>query len=464
MKKSILRLGYFLIALFILQAGFLSYLQLYRGPAAAANPYNRRLNEFETRVKRGDIIDAGGVVLARTDYAAGYGRRQYQRAAETAPVIGYISSRFGRTGLESRYDRHLLGLEGADQFRNTLNHVFDRQQVGGEVILTLDSALQGKAMALLNGRRGAAVLLDVRTGAVRALASSPSFDPNRLDANWEQYVKDPASPLLNRAADGAYPPGSAFKLVTAAGALARLPGAAGKKFNCPGYLMVSGFKLTDLRAHGDLDLQKAVALSCNVTFASLGLEMGTEGFLGTIRSFGLDQAPPLELPARAGTFAGSSRLQDAELASSAIGQGEVLVSPLQMAMIAAGIANRGVLMSPYLVEELKDSHGQAVQKKSPAPWRTATTPEIAAVITRGMMDAVSYGTAAGAALPGVAVAGKTGSAENPGGVTHAWFAGFAPAENPRLAVAVVVENAGSGGAVAAPLAGKLLAAALAQGY
>jgi len=142
----------------------------------------------------------------------------------------------------------------------------------------------------------------------------------------------------------------------------------------------------------------------------------------------------------------------------------VLVSPLQMAMVTAGIANRGVLMSPYLVQELKDSLGRTVQKKSPAPWRTATTPEISAAITWGMVDAVRSGTAAGAALPGVAVAGKTGSAENSGGVTHAWFTGFAPSENPRLAVAVVVENAGGGGAVAAPLAGKLLAAALAQGY
>ena len=464
MKKNIFKLGIFLIALFIVQLAFLSFLQLYRGPAVAANPYNRRLNEFETRVKRGDIVDARGVILARTDDSASSGRRLYPQAVETAAVIGYISDRFGRTGLESRYDRHLLGLEGADQLRNTVSRILDRQQAGGNVILTLDSTLQGKAMALLAGRRGAAVLLDVRTGAVRVLASSPSFDPNRLDANWENYIKDPDAPLLNRAADGAYPPGSTFKLVTAAGALAQQPGAAGGKFNCPGYLVVNGFRLTDLKAHGEVDLQKAIALSCNVTFASLGLKMGPEGFMGAVQSFGLDQEPPLELPARAGAFASLSSLKDAELASSAIGQGEVLVSPLQMAMVTAGIANRGVLMSPYLVQELKDSLGRTVQKKSPAPWRTATTPEISAAITWGMVDAVRSGTAAGAALPGVAVAGKTGSAENSGGITHAWFTGFAPSENPRLAVAVVVENAGGGGAVAAPLAGKLLAAALAQGY
>lgn len=460
MRENILKLGYFLLALFTLLVVYLSYLQLYRGPALAANPYNRRFYELEKNTVRGNIYDSRGVVLARTDFSTGQGRRIYPRGAETAGVIGYISEKYGRTGIESLYDMDLLGLAGADQLRNLLNRTLDRRQVGGDVTLTLDADLQGKAVELLGGRRGAIVLLDVRTGAVRVLATSPSFDPNRLDATWEKLSRDQSAPLLNRATDGMYPPGSTFKLVTAAGALADRPEAASQKFNCPGYLIVDGFKLNDLAAHGEVDILRAIALSCNTTFGRLGLELGPENFMRTVRSFGLDQSPPLELPARAGRFAPADRLKDAELASSAIGQGEMLVSPLQMATVAAAIANKGIMMRPYLVEELKDSAGHTLKKSATAPWRTAASPGVAEVIGRGMVDSVRYGTATGAQVPGLAVAGKTGSAENPGKVTHAWFVGYAPAEAPSFAVAVIVENAGYGGTVAAPMAAKLLAVAL----
>lgn len=459
MRKNILKLGYFLLALFVLLVGYLSYLQLYRGPALAANPYNRRFYELEKNTLRGSIYDSRGVVLAQTDFSTGTGRRVYPRGAETAGVIGYISDQYGRTGIESLYDRNLLGLEGADQLRNLLNRTLDRRQAGGDITLTLDAGLQGKAVDLLNGRRGAAVVMDVRSGALLVLATSPSFDPNRLDAAWENLTRDKSSPLLNRATDGAYPPGSTFKLVTAAGALAARPETAGQKFNCPGYLVADGFKLTDQAAHGEVDIRKAIAVSCNTTFGRLGLEIGPQGFTNAVRSFGLDQAPPLEMTARAGSFAPLDRLTDAEIASSAIGQGEILVSPLQMAMVATAIANKGVIMKPYLVEEIRDSAGFTLKKGAPAPWRTAASPEAAKLIGQGMIDSVLYGTATGAQVPGLAVAGKTGSAENPGGITHAWFVGYAPADAPRYVVAVIVENAGHGGAVAAPVGAKLLNAA-----
>ncbi|BAF59963.1 MAG: cell division protein FtsI [Pelotomaculum sp.] len=464
MKNNILKLGYLLLGLFSILILYLSYLQVVKGPVLAANPYNRRFQEQEARIRRGTVYDSRGIELARTELSDGKGRRVYPLGADTVHVVGYISDRYGRTGIESAYDRYLLGMEGPDRVRNLVNRLAGREQAGGDVILTIDSYLQSLAADLLGERRGAAVLLDVRTGAVLVMASSPGYDPNRLEELWPHLVQDGAAPLLNRAVQGAYPPGSAFKVVTAAGALAKNASLAGAKFSCPGYLMVDGYRLDDLAAHGEVDLVKALAVSCNTAFAQMGLNLGADDFYRTVRAFGLDQDPAPGIPVRPGTMAPVARLTPAELASSAIGQGEVLVSPLHMALVAAGIANGGVIMHPYLVETVRDSMGRAVYKAAHKIWLIATTPEIAGTIKKGMLEAVRSGTASAAEVSGLQVAGKTGSAQNPGGQTHAWFIGFAPAEAPRLAVAVVLENAGSGGRVAAPVAGRLLAAAAARGY
>lgn len=464
MKRNIYKLGILMLGLFSILAVYLSYLQVIRGPALAASPYNHRFQEYEAQVLRGTIYDAGGVALARTEFADGRGRRVYPRGHETAHLIGYISELYGRAGLESVYDNYLLGREGADRIRNYVNKIFDRQQTGGDMVLTLDANLQELAVDLLGGRRGAAVLLDPRSGAVRVMASSPGFDPNRLDNIWNSLVEDEASPLINRATQGAYPPGSTFKVLTAAGALAEEPGLTARMFDCPGFIEVNGYKLEDSGVHGEVDIKEALAVSCNTTFAQLGLDLGPEGFERAVKSFGLTQDPGLGLPARPGTMAPVDKLHPSELASSAIGQGEVLVSPLQMALVAAAVANKGVMMRPYLVDIVKDSMGEVIQQTSGRKWLTATSPQIAEVIKEGMVGAVRHGTATAAAVAGMQVAGKTGSAQNPHGASHAWFIGFAPADQPTLAVAVVLENAGSGGAVAAPIAGRLIAAAAARGY
>jgi peptidoglycan glycosyltransferase len=464
MKQNILKLGYLLLGLLTVLVIYLSYMQLYKGPALADNPYNRRYQEYEAQVRRGTIYDCKGVALARTDYSQSGSRRVYPAGQNTAHIIGYINERYGRSGLESAYDRNLLGMEGADRYRNLVNRLLGKEQSGGDVILTVDSALQELAMNLLAGRRGAAVLIDPRTGAVRVMASSPSYDPNRLEDIWPQLLQDPQTPLINRATQGAYPPGSTFKIVTAAAALASGAGQAVNDFDCPGYLMVNGYKLNDTAAHGKVDLTRAIAVSCNTAFARLGLTAGAENFQRTVKAFGLLQEPPVGIPARAGTMAAPGAMTPTELASSAIGQGELLVSPLQMALCAAAIANKGVIMQPFLVDTVKDSLGATVSRQEARTWLTATTPQIAAQIQAGMVSAVKNGTAQSAAVSGMQVAGKTGSAQNPQGQTHAWFIGFAPSDQPRLAVAVILENAGSGGAVAAPVAGSLLAAAVAAGY
>jgi len=464
MKQNILKLGFLLLGLLLVLVAYLSYLQVVKDPALAANPYNRRMQEMEAQVRRGNIYDARGIILAKTEFDGKQGRRVYPQGSDAAHIIGYVSGRYGRAGLESTYDPYLLGMEGADSLRNFFNKLLGKEQKGGDLILTIDSTLQGLAEQLLGGRRGAVVLVDTRTGALRVVASSPGYDPNHLEENWPRLVQAADSPLLNRAAQGAYPPGSTFKVITAAGALAAKPGLASSTFNCPGYLMVGGYKLTDVAAHGEVDLKKALAVSCNTTFAQLGLGLGADSFYRTFKAFGLDQDPGLGITVRPGTLAAPGDMIQTELAGSAIGQGEVLVSPLHMALVAAAIANQGVIMQPYLVDSVKDSTGETVQSAVRRTWLTATTPDISGTIKEGMIGAVRYGTATAAAVSGIQVAGKTGSAQNPHGQTHAWFIGFAPADQPRLAIAVVLENAGSGGSVAAPVAGRILATALAKGY
>ncbi len=464
MKQNIKRLGILIICLLAILVFYLSYLNVVRGSENVVNPHNRRLQEYESQVRRGTIYDSKGVVLATTGLSGEKNKRVYPRGSETAHILGYISEKYGRAGLESTCDRYLLGLEGADRARNYINRLLGREQLGGDVTLTIDSYLQGLALDLLGKRRGAVVLLDPRTGALLALVSNPVYDPNKLEEIWPQLIQDEDSPLLNRAVQGAYPPGSTFKIVTAAGALAARPDASRQTFNCRGLLEVNGYELEDTAVHGRVDIKKAIAVSCNTTFAQLGLDQGAQNFVTTIKAFGIDQDPGIGLPVRPGTMASPEEIIPTELAGSAIGQGELLVSPLHMALVAAAIANSGDLMKPYLVKTVKDSMGQVLQREEARHWLNVTTPQICGIIKDGMVDAVRSGTATAAGVAGVQVAGKTGSAQNPHGQTHAWFIGFAPADQPRLAVAVLVENAGSGGSVAAPVAGQLISTALNKGY
>lgn len=464
MKQNIKKLGIMIIGLLVVLIFFLSYLNVVRGPEITANPYNRRFQEYENQVRRGTIYDIEGNVLAETKISGDENKRVYPFGRDTAHLLGYISERYGRTGLESEYDRYLLGMEGADRVSNYFNRLLDKEQQGGEVTLTIDAYLQGMAMDMLEGRRGAIVLLDPGTGAIRVMASSPSFDPNILEDLWPQLFTDDSSPLLNRAVQGAYPPGSTFKIVTAAGILAVKPDYADKTFYCPGYIEVNGYRLNDTAVHGEVNLTEAIAESCNTTFAQLGLDQGAQNFARTVNAFGIMKDPGIGITVRPGTMAASENMIPTELASSAIGQGEMLVSPLHMALAAAAIANKGEIMRPYLVETVKDSRGETLQQGSARHWLSATTPEISGIIKKGMIDAVRIGTAKAAAVPGFQVAGKTGSAQNPHGQTHAWFIGFVPADQPSLAVAVIFENAGSGGAEAAPAAAHLLSAALNRDY
>ena len=465
MKRNIYQLGLVLMGLLLLLIGYLSYLQISDSRELASNPYNRRLQEKENQILRGNIYDINGVILAETKREDGGNRRVYPQGNLAAHILGYNSQIYGRAGLEAYYNTYLLGSSGPEGLRNFYKGlVTGEEQRGGDIHLTLDVSLQKLAEELLGNRRGAVILMDSRTGALRVVASSPRYDPNRLDQDWSALIQAEDAPLLNRATQSAYSPGSVFKLVTAAGVLASQPNSVGASWECAGYVDVDGYRLDDSNDHGQVDLTTALAVSCNVAFADLGLTMGAKSFDRACKAFGLDKEPMAGINIRPCTWADPRDMTATELAASAIGQGEVLVNPLHMALVVGAIANKGQSMRPYLVEYMVDSAGNRENTANPGTWPTATVSAIAEEIKEGMIAAVVRGTASRAAVSGVQVAGKTGSAQNPHGQTHAWFAGFAPADQPRMCLVIIVENSGAGGDIAAPIASRLIREAIAKGY
>ncbi len=337
-----------------------------------------------------------------------------------------------------------------------------RPKRGADLHLTVSAALQKTAVDALGGKKGAIVALDPRTGAILAMASSPSYDPRRLDERWKALNQDADRPLLNRVTQGLYPPGSSFKPVVAAAALAQGLVTPTTGFVDDGRYVAGGYVVHNYgdAVYGRHDFTEAMAKSINTTFAKVGVELGAAGLAQAARSFGFSQKVPGRLPVAASRFPDPGTMDTAHVAQASFGQGEVLATPLEMALVAAGIANGGRVMEPYLVGEVRDYQQTVLDRTQPKVWLNPMDATTAAAVRDMMVQVVQQGTGTRAAIPGVQVAGKTGTAELDQGEPHAWFIGFAPADAPRVAVAVVVEHGGTGGSVAAPLARQVLSAAL----
>lgn len=438
------------------------YVQLIAGPGIAANPYNPR--HALLGAHRGRILASDGTVLAQTSGT----KRVYPLGASLAQTVGYISERYGTSGLEDAYDRALTPPDttgdAAAQFGQIVEAFTGKSSVsrGADVVTTIDPAIQNELFSLLSGySRAAGVVLDPRTGAVLALASVPSFDPNTLNADFSSLVHDQSSPLLNRSIDGLYPPGSTFKMFVAGAALDSGTVTMQSAFYDPGYLTVGNDTLHDdeSEATGNQDLTGAFALSSNVDFGQIALKMGTDTFYRYLDRWGIGSSLDFQLPASRSHVPASSSVLPGELAQMGFGQGALLASPLQMALIAATIADGGSEPRPYIVRQVAWPGG-AASSYGAAELASPISADTAQNVKKMMIAVVQRGTGTSAQLPGVTVAGKTGTATNPAGAAHSWFVCFAPAENPRVVVAVIVENGGYGAAVAAPIARNVLRTAL----
>ncbi len=479
MVYNINRLAGLLLLGFLVVTLGLVYWQVMRAPELMARPYNPRPIEAERRIRRGRILDRHGVELVGTDVDMEGKALRFYRYPPLVHVTGYHSLRYGATGLEGAYNARLRG-ETEEVERDLLTTLVDdllhRPQVGQDIVLTIDLELQKVADDALGERRGAIVLLDPRSGEILALASHPYYNPNTLEEEWETLRDNPQKPLINRASQGLYPPGSSFKVVTLAAVLEEGLTSPQETFiDDTGRFVVQGFPIlcNNHPGHTSFDLYHAFGYSCNVAFARLGLRLGGEKLLEYARRFGLGRAPDLDIPAEGGQLAGDlslgGTLDDVEVASTAMGQGELIVSPLQMALAAAAIANGGIVPQPLLVLQPPSSGAWHFQSARHLQGTSrAVSPRTARQVGEAMVVVVREGTGQPAGLPGVQVAGKTGTAQITNGrmgeeeEPHAWFVGFAPADAPRYAIAVLVEHGGPGSKGAAPLARLVMEAALSK--
>lgn len=439
--------------------GMLAYWQAWRTDLATEDRNPRVLSAYRDPL-RGRILDREGNVLAESQPD---GRRTYADVS-LAHVLGYIDPRYGSQGVELAFNGVLSG-KRQEGWAGALDAEFRRGRAAGDdLLLTIDSRVQAAAAKALGGRRGAVVAIDPRNGEVLAMVSVPTYDPGNLEEDGEALLRDPASPLLNRATQGKYPPGSTFKVVTAAAALEQGVVKASTVVTCPGEIVIDGFPVScrnTAQGVGTYPFSDAFAFSVNAIFADVGVKTGWADLEATARRFGfggaldftLDTAPT-EITAHGS--AGTRVL----LASTAFGQGELLVTPLQMAMVAAIVANGGIAVRPHLGLAAMDGGRPGSALEADARRRVVDA-AVARTLGEMMELVVSRGQAAGLTIPGVTVAGKTGTAETGrDGTSHAWFIAYAPADNPQIAVAVIVEDGGRGGEVASPIAGSILRAAL----
>lgn len=441
-----------------------------------ANPRRQGIGLGE---ERGRILDRSGEVLAYSEEEGGLFRRIYPQPS-VAPLVGYFSPlQYGSAGVEAAYDGTLSGSESTGPRGWFEREVLDRPQAGGDVRLTLDIELQQAAAELLGESPGAVVLIDVETGAVIAMTSAPVIDPNQLVAidqaetaaaadYWGEVNADPGLPLIPRATIGLYAPGSTFKTVTAAAAIDSGIADPETVYEDDGDIEIDGRVLIENnRPDESIDawtLREGLMWSLNVVYAQVGLQLGAEGLTEYAERFGFDANIPFDLPVSSSQIAsGAETLDDPNaLADTAFGQGELLVSPLHLALIAAGFANDGRILRPYLVAETRDASGTVLERTEPNVWREAVSGDTANEVERMMVDAVEAGLIQAAQIPGLRVGGKTGTAELGDQLPHSWFIAFAGDPEPRYAVSVVLENGGRGSGNALDIGRELLDLAMAD--
>lgn len=482
MTKELRRLSFVILAMFLSLFVATSWIQVIGADELAENAANTRTRLDSYEIQRGSII-VGGTAIASSQPTDD--RYQYQRvytdAEMWAPVTGYYNPVLGSaTGIEKALNTDLSGT-GSNAFFGEIERILTGQpQQGLSVELSLNAKAQRAAWEALQGLQGAVVAIEPSTGRILAMASTPGFDTNTLaqhdsaavNAAYDQLVDDPTNPLYNRAIAGSLnPPGSTFKVVVAAAALAagdwtidstlpnparyQLPGSSTQISNAWGGTCGDGETTT---------IGQALELSCNIPMAELAVELGDKAIRETAEKFGFNSE--FELPLKSTASKYPSSLDDAQTALTGFGQGQVTATPLQMAMVAAGIANDGAVMKPRMVDRVIGDDFVTHEEFQDEAFDQVLDADAAQAITAALVAGVSSGAATGARIDGVDVAGKTGTAQNGSRPHTLWFTGFAPADDPKVAVAVVVEDgggrgqSGSGNDIAAPIAKKVIEAVL----
>ena len=475
MNRQIVKLFAFIVVLFGVLVGFTSYWSVFHAEALKEKEANKRPLFEQQQIRRGRILTADGVVIAKS-VKKGKGDsmrfvRRYPEGSLFGHPIGYSFIEEGQSEFEQFHNEELVGEES--EIASIADELLGREQEGNDIVTHIDADAQRTALAALQEAGfGAVVAIEPSTGAVKVMASNASFDPNRVPFDLEKWNSDEIErPLVNRATQGLYPPGSTFKVVTAAAGLDSGAITPQTTIEAPGSLEVEGTPLENDfgQSYSGAGLDTALTNSINTWFGQLGERLGNDTLFEYMERFGFNATPAIDLPGGEVEKSGVWDIEDGELlraddpvdlARLAIGQERLLTTPLQMALVTAAVANGGKLMKPQIWKRVVDPDGRVTERMDPSTYSEPISAETAAQLTTAMEGVVREGTGTNAAISGIAVAGKTGTAETPGnkacggGVdeNQAWFIGFAPADDPQIAIAVSIECTPEfGGDVAAPI-------------
>ena len=455
-NKKIIHAFVIISVLFLSLVIYLTYFQVFRAPKLANDGSNPRTILNEQKIKRGDIISSDGEVLATSHMSEEGQERAYPYDNLYSHIVGYSSTKYGRSGIENSFNGYIMGTSYSGGIESIRQLLYGEEKRGADIELTIDHELQKLSYELLGDRQGSIIAIEPKSGAVRAMVSKPDFNPNEssLREKWEELSASGNSPFLPRATAGLYPPGSSFKILTAAAAVEE--GISEKTFEDNGSVIISGYEFVnyDGKSIGTCNIDTAFAKSSNVVFTLLADEIGRGKMQDIAERFMIFDKIDTDFSIAMGK--GFNSTEKTNTAASGMGQGDLLVTPMHMALSGCAIANGGKIMKPYVVQNATTASGASVYTHREATLSKAIDKEVAERVSKMMEKCVESGTGTGAAVSGIKVAGKTGTAENEG-EDHAWFVAFAPLENPEIVVCAMVENAGNtGGAVCAPMVREII--------
>lgn len=458
-KREIMLSMYVFVAIFLGMIGYLSYFVATNEQDMINNSYNSRQEILLSRNFRGDIFSRDGEVLAQTILDDKQNEeRDYPYANLFSHIVGYSTQ--GRMGVEALANYYLINTNTSIS-NKVANDMAGVKNPGDDVYTTLDVQIQQVADEQLDIYRGAIVVTEVKTGKILALVSHPNFDPNEIEEIWDDLLEsDTSSILVNRATQGIYPPGSTFKIVTALEYIRENPDTyENYSYQCNGFHKEGESRINCYHGsnHGLIGFERSFAKSCNSSFANIGMGLDREAFAETLDDLMFGRDLPLTLNYTKSSVHIADDMSTDEMMQTSIGQGKTQITPIHLNMITCAIANGGTLMKPYVIDRVVNDEGNIVKSFSPASYGRLITEQEADILTQLMTSVVEEGTASKLDGLSYTAAGKTGSAEynNVKGDSHAWFTGFAPAEDPEVCVTIIVEGAGSGGDYAVPIARRI---------